>query len=63
MDHENIVKVEELIASELDYKAYIIMEYCKGKTLKSLIKEKGKFKETELRLIMMQILQAVQYMH
>jgi len=33
LNHRNIVRVEELIANELDEKAFIIMEYCKGISL------------------------------
>jgi len=29
-EHFNIAKVEELIYHELDFNAYIIMEYCEG---------------------------------
>ena len=42
MQHENIVKAKELFTDNELGNAVLILEYCPGKTLQSLIEEKTK---------------------
>mmetsp|Transcript_26573 Transcript_26573/g.23552 ORF Transcript_26573/g.23552 Transcript_26573/m.23552 type:complete len:102 (-) Transcript_26573:777-1082(-) len=63
LKHDNICKAVELISEELDDKAYIIMEYCEGKTLRHMIKSNRIYSEEDLRPMVNQILSGVEYMH
>lgn len=63
LNHPNIVKVEEMISMELDYEVYIIMEYCEGTTLLSMIHKRESIPENELKIYIAQVLCGLQYMH
>ena len=59
--HPNIVEMYDV--GEDDGKYFIVMEYVKGKTLKSLIKKRGALNLTEALDIMLQVTSAVACAH
>jgi serine/threonine protein kinase len=63
LNHKNIVEFYGFI--ETNKQIFIIMEYIKGGTLKSLIKEKkeNNFSEEEASLLIQKLLSAVEYLH
>lgn len=62
IDHPHIIKLETYFQIESDYLA-LLLEYARGGTLKEHIKEKGKMQEYEVRDIMRQILNTLNYLH
>jgi len=67
MNHPNIVKQYEIINDFINYKLYIVMEYCEGGDLDKLIL-KNKFNkrlvdEKLIRDILIQTLSALNYIH
>jgi len=61
MSHPNIIKVNDLI-EENDTVAFV-MEYIEGETLKEYTDRKGKLKDDEIKIIFIQMLEAVGYVH
>ncbi|WDV47642.1 Stk1 family PASTA domain-containing Ser/Thr kinase [Clostridiaceae bacterium M8S5] len=61
LTHENIVGIYDVGCEDNTY--YIVMEYVKGKTLKQLIREKGKLKPKKVIEISMQIAKALNNAH
>ena len=61
LSHPNIVEMYDV--GEDDGQYYIVMEYVEGKTLKSLIKRRGKLTLTEVVDIMLQLTSAVACAH
>jgi serine/threonine protein kinase len=61
MSHPNIIKVTDLI-EDGDTVAFV-MEYVEGETLKEYIERKGKLKDSEIKTIFSQMLDAVCYVH
>ena len=61
MNHQNIVKVVDFI-DDGDWAA-IIMEYVDGESLKELIKRKGRLSDQEIKGFLLQILEALDYVH
>jgi uncharacterized protein (TIGR02145 family) len=61
MSHPNIIKVNDLIDDE-DTVA-IVMEYVEGETLKENIERKGKLKDDEISKFLIQMLDALEYVH
>ena len=61
--HKNIVKFYELIITEDGY--YLVYELGLGGSLLDHLqdKKKGKFEENEARVLILQIIEAVEYMH
>lgn len=58
---DGIVDIKEFF--EENHTAYIVMEYLKGKTLKELIKERGKLSYTETVNLLMPVLKALEKIH
>ena len=65
LSHPNIMNIYDVGVQELDNKQihYIVMEYIKGKTLKELIKEKGKLSFEETMNYSIQIAEALRHAH
>jgi serine/threonine protein kinase len=61
MAHPNIIKVIDLI-DEADTVA-IVMEYVEGETLKQYIERKGKLNDNEIKDMLSQMLDAIEYVH
>ena len=61
LSHPNIVEMYDVGEDEGQY--YIVMEYVEGKTLKSLVKRRGKLTLTEVVDIMLQLTSAVACAH
>ncbi len=61
LNHPNIVTIHSF--SQTDGTYIIVMEYVPGKTLKQLIKEKGKLSQTYALMITMSILDALSFAH
>ena len=61
LSHPNIVEVYDV--GEDDGQYYIVMEYCPGKTLKQLLKRRGKLTITEVVDIMLQITDGMAHAH
>ena len=61
LSHPNIVGIYDVGAEENIY--YIVMEYIKGKTLKELIREKGKLSSEEMINYSIQIAEALEHAH
>ena len=61
LSHPNIVEMYDV--GEDDGQYYIVMEYVEGKTLKSLVKRRGKLTLTEVVDIMLQLTSAVACAH
>ena len=64
IDHPNIVKYYNYIEEENENIYYIIMEYLDGGTLENyLIENKNNIDENESRIIIKQLLEALNYLH
>ena len=65
LSHPNIMNIYDVGVQEIDNKEihYIVMEYIKGKTLKELIKEKGKLSFNEAINYSIQIAEALRHAH
>ncbi len=65
MSHPNIVNVYDVGMEEIDGNSiyYIVMEYIKGKTLKEIIREKGKLTLEETLDYSIQIGEALEHAH
>ena len=61
MSHANVVKVTDLI-DENDNVAFV-MEYIDGETLKDYIERNNKLSDNEIGTILIQMLQALSYVH
>ena len=48
---------------EDEYYFYILLEFCSQGSLWDLLSARGRFSEPEVRMLMLQILDAVEYMH
>ncbi len=62
LQHQNIVKVLSFGISR-DGKAFIVMEFVKGRNLSAVLKEKGKLKLAEFEAIFMPVLSALSAAH
>ncbi|NLV75742.1 MAG: Stk1 family PASTA domain-containing Ser/Thr kinase [Tissierellia bacterium] len=65
LSHPNIVNVYDVGVEEIQGRSihYIVMEYIKGKTLKEIIREKGKLSVDETLDYSMQIAEALEHAH
>ncbi len=65
LSHPNIVNVYDVGVEEIEGTSihYIVMEYIKGKTLKEIIKEKGKLSIEEILDYSIQIAEALEHAH
>jgi len=63
LQHDHIVKAEELFIDMESGNAQIVLEYCEGQTLQELIEEKIKLDEKWLVEIIRQIVTALDYLH
>ena len=64
LDHQNIVKYYNYFKNENDNTYYIIMEYLDGGTLNNFLTEnKNNITEIETRIIIKQLLEALNYLH
>lgn len=61
MSHPNIVKIHDVGVEDGQY--YIVMEYVEGKTLKQLVKKRGRLTKTEVIDIMLQLTDAMAHAH
>ena len=61
MDHAGIVKVMEVF--DENNTSYMVMEFLPGGTLDDYIKEKNAIPESEAKIIITQVAQALSYMH
>ena len=61
LDHENVVKFEHFFEDKANI--YIIIEKCPNQTLHELIKRRKKLHEIEVRLLALQILAGIKYLH
>lgn len=61
LSHPNIVGVYDV--GDEDNFHYIVMEYLEGKTLKNIIKEKGRLTEKEIYLVASSVLTALAHAH
>jgi len=61
LDHPNIVKLFEVFEDRKN--AYLVMELCEGGEMFNIIVEKEKFGESDVALLMNQMLGAIYYMH
>ncbi len=61
LNHPNIVTVFDTGLELNDY--YIAMEYIQGKTLKEILRSRGKFSNVDTREILRQLLSALAYAH
>jgi len=61
MDHPNIIKLYETFEDHRN--VYLIMELCNGGELFDKIIEAGHFTETQVAILMQQIIRAIYYMH
>lgn len=61
IDHPNIVKIYEFFESMTHF--YIVMEFCPGKLLFKKFDEKKRTDEKEAARIMLQVLEALHYLH
>lgn len=61
LHHPNIVKYHGFVTSTENL--YIILEYCEGGSLNSMIKNFGKFPETLVALYLGQVLKGLLYLH
>lgn len=61
IDHPNIVKIFEFFESMTHF--YIVMEFCHGKLLFQKFDEKKRTDEKEAARIMLQVLEALHYLH
>jgi len=61
--HPKIVKLYEVI--DTSWYVYLMLEYCRGKSLQDLIRSWGdkKFDENESRFLIKQLLLAIEYLH
>ncbi len=60
-NHKGIVQIYDCL--ELNNTSYIVMEYLRGRTLQSILKEKGKFEVEEATRIIIQVLEALEDVH
>lgn len=61
LNHEKILNFYESFEDETCF--YIATELCKGNTLYNRLKKQGKLQESDVKTIMFQVLQAVDYIH
>jgi serine/threonine protein kinase len=61
LQHPGIVRYEGFYEDE--YYFYILLEFCSQGSLWDLLSARGRFSEPEVRTMMLQILDAVEYMH
>jgi sulfatase modifying factor 1 len=61
MSHTNIIKVTDLIEKNDD--VAFVMELMNGETLKDFLERKGKLNNDEIKSLLLQLLDAVQYVH
>jgi serine/threonine protein kinase len=61
MSHPNIIKVSDLI--DQDDTVAIVMEYIEGETLKEYLDKKGKLPASEIKGMLNQMLDAIEYVH
>ena len=61
ISHQNIVNLVDVLRDDFNY--YVIMEFCSGGDLLSLITSKKKISEHETKRYMYQIMMGLQYLH
>ncbi|CAD8108110.1 unnamed protein product [Paramecium sonneborni] len=61
--HQNIIQEYELYINEKYYTANLIMEYCPYPSLEHILKDRQTLKEDEVRIIIKQLLLAVEHIH
>ena len=59
--HEHIIQLKEVL--ETSKKMYLIMECCDGGELAALLKKRKNISETETRVIMLRLADAIAYLH
>jgi tetratricopeptide (TPR) repeat protein len=61
LNHPNIVTVHDTGTQDGDY--YIAMEYLEGKTIKQIVKARGKLSEASVREVLRQLLDGLSFAH
>ena len=61
MHHINVVQICDLLKDDINF--YIFMEFCPGGDLFHFIIDRGKLTESEAKIIILQILRAIHYVH
>ena len=61
LDHDNIIRIKDTY--EVGHWIFIVMEYLRGGDLFDRIYERGRYGEENARVVMTQILHAVEYLH
>ena len=61
VSHQNLIRLEEVFESKR--KLYLITELCEAGELAKWIKKQGPIPENESRVIMKQIVDAINYLH
>ena len=61
LDHDNIVKVDEVF--EANGTAYYMMEYIEGKSLRDFVQARGRLSESDTVALMHPIIDAVAFLH
>ena len=61
LDHPNIIRIKDTY--EIEHWIFIVMEYVRGGDLFDRIIERGHYTEANAKLVMIQILEAVAYLH
>ncbi|KAL7712426.1 non-specific serine/threonine protein kinase [Entamoeba marina] len=59
--HRNVVEFHDFYQTKAS--TYIIMEYISGGDLRDVMKRKGSLKESTIRIVMRQVLEALRYLH
>ena len=61
LDHKNIVKIKDNFIE--NKKLYLLLEYCQNSDLSSLLKKRIKLKEIEVQYYIINLIEAVKYLH
>jgi serine/threonine protein kinase len=61
MNHPNIIRVTQIIEQEQD--VGIVMEYIEGETLKDFIDRQGKLSNLQIKHFLLQMIEALSYVH
>ncbi|KAJ5066154.1 serine/threonine-protein kinase fhke-related [Anaeramoeba ignava] len=59
--HENIVRVKDVFVTEQNI--YIVLELCKGGELSKRLQKRGKYSESNSKIVFRKLLSAVSYIH
>jgi len=63
INHDNIVKMKEIVTGDNLDKIYLVMEYCEHELRDLIDQTKYDFKEAEVKCIMQQLLKGMEFLH